>query len=188
MLFRLAPTLAKATAVVLAVGAVGCKSPTTMPTFGAFPTATVISITADEYTPTTSIEDLPEFFAHAVAAGNEIASHQERVIIYSQMVDKKNLWLGVSQERDDIRRCWRYQDRKLIECSDSDIKYAFYVQEGIPPIPKMFFAIATVIEGETLVVLDYKHDKSSQDPIDGFRYVLQFDHGSWQVKSWTQVY
>jgi len=157
-----------------AIGMVGCNSSTVTPTL-------VLS-------PTPPVEDLPQYFAQTVAAGMDVAGYQERIIIYSQVLDEKYLWFGVSQKKDDMRQCWLYRNKVLSGCSPADIERAFYVKEGSPPVPKMFFAVAYADEKEVIVILDYKHYRSTEDPIDGFRYVLQLNNGKWQVKSWTQVY
>lgn len=107
--------------------------------------------------------------------------------MYSQVVDRRNLYMGVSRLHEHMRRCWGYRDGTLADCTADDIERAFYVQEGKPPIPKIFFAIATVNEDRVLVLLDIQYSAYFEST-DGFRYVLQSDQNGWRVISRTQVY
>ncbi len=173
---------------VLGLSLMGCNIPTATPTPTLPPTAILASPTAIEVAPTPSSEDLPRTFALILAEDENIIYYQAHLFIYSQVVNSEDLWFGVSQKKDDLRQCWLYQEKTLSKCSQADIKRAFYIQKGTPPIPKIFFAIASMDEQEALIIVDVKHYRSLLDPIDGFRYVLQRNHGQWQVKSWTQVY
>lgn len=166
---------------IFMLGATGCQSST--------PTLTPPSPTALALTPTPPLADLPTFFAQSVAASGDIVSaRQARFIIYSHVIDVQDLRRGVSQRQSDMQQCWLYQARTLSECSEAEIERAFYPPADEPPLPKMFFAIATQRDDEVLVILDYKHYTDPQDAIDGYRYVLQLDGDVWQVKSWTSVY
>ncbi len=170
-----------------AITAAGCASSTILPTPSP-PAATLVpSPAVQATTPTPLIEGLPEFFAQTVAAGDEITSARERIIVYSQVVDRRNLYMGVSRLHEHMRRCWMYRDGTLIDCTGDDIERAFYVQEGKPPIPKLFFAIATVNDDRVLVLLDIQYSASFEST-DGFRYVLQSDQNRWRVVSRTRVY
>lgn len=122
-----------------------------------------------------------------MAAGDEITSARERIIVYSQVVDRRNLYMGVSRLHEHRRRCWMYRDGTLGDCTEDDIERAFYVQEGKPPIPKLFFAIAAVNGDRVLVLLDIQYSASFEST-DGFRYVLQSDQNRWRVVSRTRVY
>lgn len=165
----------------------GCASSTFPPAPSPPAATTVPSSTPRSTTPTPLIEGLPEFFARTVAAGDEITDARERVIVYSQVVDRRNLYMGVSRLHEHMRRCWGYRDGTLADCTADDIERAFYVQEGKPPIPKIFFAIATVNEDRVLVLLDIQYSAYFEST-DGFRYVLQSDQNGWRVISRTQVY
>lgn len=165
----------------------GCAS-STIPPAPSPPAATVVpSPAVQATTPTPLIEGLPEFFAQTVAAGDDLASARERIIVYSQAVDRRNLYMGVSRLHEHMRRCWMYRDGTLVDCTGDDIERAFYVQEGKPPIPKLFFAIATVNDDRVLVLLDIQYSASFEST-DGFRYVLQSNQNRWRVVSRTRVY
>lgn len=170
-----------------AITAAGCASSTILPTPSPSTARVVSSPTVQATTPTPLIEVLPEFFARTVAAGDEITSAWERIIIYSQAVDRSNLYMGVSRLHEHMRRCWTYRNGTLAECTVDDIERAFYVQEGKPPIPKIFFAIATVNDDRVLVLLDIQYSAYFEST-DGFRYVLQSDQSGWHIVSRTQVY
>ena len=85
---------------VLALTSAGCNGSITptpeIPTAVAHVTPATI--------PTAPIETVSEFFARAVAAGDEIAGFQTRAILHSSVVDDKNLWLGVSRRKEDINQ------------------------------------------------------------------------------------
>ncbi len=131
---------------------------------------------------------IQEYFARTIAAGDDFVLEPARLIVFSELEDKNNLWFGVSKEKEDMRQCWAYQETSLRTCSDADLKNAFEVQEGQDHVPKMFFAVAAMDEQEALIVLDYRHFRSSDDPVDGYRYVLYWNGLGWQVKSRKAVY
>lgn len=86
-----------------------------------------------------------------------------------------------------MRRCWAYRNGTLAEYTADDVERVFYVQEGKPPIPNIFFAIATVNDDCVLVLLDIQYSAYFEST-DGFRYVLQSDQSGWRIVSRTQVY
>lgn len=149
----------------------GCAS-STIPPAPSPPAATVVpSPAVQATTPTLLIEGLPEFFAQTVAAGDEMTSARKRIIIYSQVAERSNLYMGVSRMHKHMRRCWAYCNGTLAECTADDIERVFYVQEGKPPIPNIFFTIATVNDDRVLVLLDIQYSAYFEST-DGFRYVL----------------
>ena len=57
-----------------------------------------------------------------------------------------------------------------------------------PSVPKIFIALASSTTSQELFIVDYYHLKSEQDPVDGYRLVIELINNIWVEKSLTPVY
>jgi hypothetical protein len=57
-----------------------------------------------------------------------------------------------------------------------------------PSVPKIYIALASSITSQELFIIDYYHFWTEQDPVDGYRLVIELINNIWVEKSLTPVY
>ena len=133
-----------------------------------------------------AMKELIELISQTIAP--QFVDNRDYLIAYTIVKTKKNLWFGNSTKESDIQRCWVYSKAHLSECTPNDFQRAFRPPQAIPPMPKIFFAIASADSHKVLAILDNYNGLSTSDIMDGFRIVFEYKNNTWQVISQTQVY
>ncbi len=182
--------------VVLATILAGCTAAHTFP--GQYTSAAETAIAVDMPVrpstlpalvpvshPDAQPETLQELIARTIAP--DITGTRSYLIAYTVVEDGQNLYRGTSASNGAIRQCWLYQAGSSQPCSSKDIGQAFSGQAQPAPWPRMRFALAYTQADKVLVLLDYFHDHSTRDRVDGYRIVLTREHGTWRELSRRQV-
>lgn len=134
-------------------------------------------------------ESLEDFLARV--ADSEFLYEPQGLIAYSTVVDATNLYRGVSTQPAAITRCWWMSGRQLIACDAANLHAEWRERLAATPGPVVYFAPVGSVSARSdqlLVLFDIHDDRSSDDPIDGFRVILQKQDGRWRVEVIQPVY
>jgi hypothetical protein len=127
-------------------------------------------------------ESVEEFVARL--AITKIAYNEPAFIALTSVKDQEDLYRGVSTDRKDIQKCWMYQESSMTACHMEDLESSYRIQS----LPIIYFAFASSSAMQSLVIIDHYHWSSEQDPIDGYRLVIETAGNKWIEKSLIQVY
>lgn len=127
-------------------------------------------------------ESIEEFIVRL--AISRIIYNAPTFIVLANVKDPGNLYRGVSTKRQDIQKCWLYQDGSTTLCEEGDLENSFRSQST----PIIYFAFASSTTTQVLVIIDYYHRRNVQDVVDGYRLVIELEDNKWVEKSLMPVY